>query len=206
MAHQLGQPIEITLGAHAEDHLLRLVSHRVAGIGIDRRRLIDVVRLAILRERAKIILRLQRVHFLVILLGASRIGAAEDQDIAGRDVDPGHARGNLALPAGTGQQIARRLAAGRPRARRGDHRHPEAVSGEEVIAIAHVGVREDPRLLVEIHPGDRIERVGIGCRNAAIVGRRVALDVEELAHGRMQAFGLSTLVICTRVTSVVISE
>ena len=42
----------------------------------------------------------------------------------------------------------------------------------------------------QVDPGQRIQRVGVGGRDAAEVGRRIALDVEELVRRPFELFQL----------------
>jgi hypothetical protein len=72
--------------------------------------------------------------------------------------------------------------AGGAAAGRVDHRHPQAVHREQEEALAHVGVREDHRFLAHVDPRQRVQRVGIRRRDAAVVARRIARDVGKLAH------------------------
>ncbi|MCY1299472.1 hypothetical protein D9M70_490000 [compost metagenome] len=62
--------------------------------------------------------------------------------------------------------------------------HPQVVHRHQVKAIAHVGLAEHLRF-AQIHPGHRVERIGIRRRHAPEVGRRIALDVGELPHRRV---------------------
>src|SRR5262249_16914104 len=68
-------------------------------------------------------------------------------------------------------------------------RHPEVSYLEEVKAIAHVGMAEHLRFR-EVEPGDRVERVGVGRGNAAIICRWIAWDIDELADRPGKSFKL----------------
>jgi hypothetical protein len=58
-----------------------------------------------------------------------------------------------------------------------------------VKAIAHVRMAEHLRFL-QVEPCDRVERVCIRRRHAAVIGRRIPLDVEKLIERRLQLGGL----------------
>ena len=171
-----------------EDHRLRTVGHAEAGVRIDRRRLVRVG-FAVGAERHDLVLGLQRIDRGVVLIGAVGIGAAQDHHVARRALDLLHPGRHGAGPARSGDQVVGRLAAGGARAGRIEIRHPEIGHLEQVEALAHVRMAEHLRL-AEIEPRQRVERVGIRRRDAAEVGRRVALDVDELPHRRMQALDL----------------
>ena len=65
--------------------------------------------------------------------------------------------------------------------------HPQIDHLEQVVAVAHVGMAEHQRLF-EIQPRERVQRVGIRRRDAAVIGRRIALDVDERIHRPARAF------------------
>src|SRR5262249_42749532 len=89
-----------------------------------------------------------------------------------------------------GQQERFGLLAGGAATGRIDYRHPEAVHRKEIVTLAHVGMREHRRFLLEVDPGCRIERVSVWRRHTAVVGRRIALDVDECSHRPTQRLDL----------------
>ena len=61
--------------------------------------------------------------------------------------------------------------------------------------------------LGKIDPGQRVQRIGVGRRDATVVGRRDNAARWRIAPSAPAGLpSLATLVICTRVTSVVIKR
>lgn len=113
--------------------------------------------------------------------------------------------GTLPFQSGPVEQVDGGLATRGPGAGTVEDRHPQVDHGKEEVMLTHVGVTKHLRL-VDVDPGYRIERICVRRRDAAVIRWGKAPDIDELPHGRLHALTLVTFVICTRVTSVVISE
>ncbi|MCY1358016.1 hypothetical protein D9M69_445320 [compost metagenome] len=183
LAHQLGELVEIDLGAHAENHVLRLVRHAEARIRVDGRRL-GCIGLTPSRQRSDLQLRLQGIDRRVITIGAIGVGPPQDQHLARGRLYLRHALGRLAFPAWPGQQVVGRAAAGGTRTRRLEDAHPQVVHRHQEIALAHIGLAEHLRF-TQVHPGKRVEGIGVRRGHPSIIRRRIAFHIGKLPHGRM---------------------
>ena len=180
--HQLREALEVGDGVHRVDLLAHRGLHVELGIDDAGRRR---VRLAVRGERHDRELVLQRVHRLVILRRAVAVDAPEDPHHAGGRLDLLHARRKRARPARPGDRIGLRLAARRARARDLEHLRPAVQHRHDVVALAHVGDAEDPRLLRHVEPDLGVQRVGVGRGAAVVVHRRVAAHLDHLPHRGM---------------------
>ena len=98
--------------------------------------------------------------------------------------------GTVPFQPGPGDGVLLRSGAGRPFARdlkdvgpRVEHRH-------QVVAVLHLRDGEDVRLLREIEPGDRVQRVGVGRGHVLELRGRISSHVRELAHRGVVPVGL----------------
>ncbi len=117
----------------------------------------------------------------VALPDAVRAGAAEDPHVLRWRLDLFYALGNFAVPAGSGDQET-----GPPFRRSCDCRATGpgssacSISGTENIACPYqIRIGEHDWLLTRILPGNGVKRVSVGCRDATVIGRGIALDIDE---------------------------
>ena len=166
---------------------MRRLGHTEAGVRVNRRGR-EGVWLAIGGQGPDLVLRLQRMYLRQVVRVVKRVGAPQDNHVAGRETDMGHARRHGAFPARAGEEIGHALLAAGVGADAVLDNHPQVhqFKGEEAAldfrVSKHLG-------LGQVQPGHRVQGVGIGGRHAAVGGRRVTGDIEKGAGGR--AHGLN---------------
>ena len=158
-------------------------------------RLVDLpdwwsVRLPERTERDERVLPLQRVHFGEIFRRLLREGPADEPHHVRRRADErraGHVQ--RSLPVRAGDDVALLVRAGGALARREEHVGPGAEHRHEEVPSVLVGKREHVRLLAQVEPGIRVQRVGV--RRGDVVVRRIRIcgHVGELAHRRALVAG-----------------
>ena len=187
-------------GRHGVDLRLRRRLHVDGGVDLHLRR---HRLLAPLRQRRDLVAGLDLVHGVVVRRAVG-LGAADDPDIGRRRIDalrvvrqPEFLDEPLAQvrpPARRrDQEIACFRSGGAP-ARRGEHVGPHVEHRQQIVAAAGVRHRDDHRLLGQIEPAARIERIEIRPNHDLHVGGGKRSDIGEAVHRAADAPGLGLLI------------
>ena len=150
------------------------------------------VRLAVGAQRHEVVLVHDRVARLVVFRRAGAVGAAEDPDHVRRRLQFLHALGQLALPARPGDGVGLGLVPRCPRAGHLEHIGPAVEHRHQEVAVAHVRQAQDVRLLREVEPGGRVERVGVRGGDVAELGvgvRPACAGTDPSGRGCPSGFG-----------------